>query len=152
LGGCRRWSAGFGGVFCSVRLDELFGLLRSQKNVKFSNMLGVRQRSPNWTKEGRISHKYAPRKPSAPRTICSLIFFCSNHCNYLCAKSFLVLWAVVSCFVNALQVLEWFQGLSTSPFLLVWGVVCLCFVRSLPYTMIYREGTCFEDLHICQQI
>jgi hypothetical protein len=60
--------------------------------------------------------------------------------------------SVVSCVVNAVQVLKWFQGLSSSPLLLVWGSACLCFVRSLPYTMIYREGTCFEDLHICQHI
>ncbi len=47
-----------------------------------------------------------------------------------------------------LQVLVWFQGLSTSP-LLVRGSVCLCFAQSLPYTMNYKEGTCFEGLHIC---
>jgi hypothetical protein len=36
--------------------------------------------------------------------------------------------------------------------LLVRGSVCLCFVQSLLHTVIYREGTCFEDLHICQHI
>jgi hypothetical protein len=32
--------------------------------------------------------------------------------------------------------------------LLVRGSLCLCFVQSLPYTMIYNEGTCFEGLHV----
>jgi hypothetical protein len=32
--------------------------------------------------------------------------------------------------------------------LLVWGSSCWCFVRSLPHTVIHREGTCFEDLHM----
>jgi hypothetical protein len=27
------------------------------------------------------------------------------------------------------------------------GSVCSCFVQSLPCTMIYEEGTCFEGVH-----
>jgi hypothetical protein len=32
--------------------------------------------------------------------------------------------------------------------LLVRGGVCFFFVQSLPYTMMYKEGTCFEGLHV----
>jgi hypothetical protein len=32
--------------------------------------------------------------------------------------------------------------------LVVRGSVCLCFVHSLPQTLIYKEGTCFEGPHV----
>jgi hypothetical protein len=32
--------------------------------------------------------------------------------------------------------------------LVVRGSVCVCFVHSLPQTLIYTEGTCFEGPHV----
>ena len=149
LGRMQAMERGFGGVFCWVGLDEIFWCAKISQKKLISQMCWAWGRgAPNPTREGRNTHKHAPKKPSAPRTICCLVFVCSNDCNERCAKSFLVLWAVVSCLVNALQVLEWFQGLSTSSIL---EFVLVLLVRSLPYTMVYRKGTCFEDLraYVC---
>ena len=52
-------------------------------------------------------------------------------------KVFFVLWAVVSWFVNSLQVLIWFQGLSTSPFLC--EEVCICVLCKACHTQWFTK-------------
>ncbi len=51
------------------------------KNVKFSNVLGVRQSCADPTREGRISERDAPERSSAPCWIYLFFFFCSNQCE-----------------------------------------------------------------------
>jgi hypothetical protein len=116
--------------------------------------------------DSAIAAKHAFFSMTESGPICLTLFLCETdtHLDFMleyadqeracehCAKYFLVtyllvFWAVVSWFVDALQVLVWFQGLSTSPFF-VRGSVCLCLVQSLPCTMIYKEGTCLEGLHM----
>ena len=48
---------------------RVFGCQDPTKNVKFSNVLGVRHRCADRTREGRISERDAPERSSAPCSI-----------------------------------------------------------------------------------
>ena len=61
--------------------------LLSKPSLEQAAMFASGRGAPNWTREGRISPQNAPQKPSAPCTICSLVFFCSNDCNERCTRS-----------------------------------------------------------------
>jgi hypothetical protein len=84
-----------------------------------------------------VRNRYAPRLHAR---------MCGPRAHEHCAKSFFC--ALSCCFV----ICELSAGPHMIPRfehkpLLVWGSVHLCFVQSLPYTMIYKEGTCLEGLH-----
>jgi hypothetical protein len=68
-GRCRRWNADFEAWAVQSGEIRVFGCQDLTKNVKFSNVLGVRHRCADRTREGRISERDAPERSSAPCSI-----------------------------------------------------------------------------------
>ena len=83
---CIRWRKAGRGIINTLNLTSMMVGGRqtgddATKNVQFSNVLGVRQRCANRTRDGRISQTNAPKESSAPCLICWSCIFCSNECG-----------------------------------------------------------------------